>query len=289
MLHAVLHGKAARVAIDGRDVSWRELFREREDLLTAAFFGRFPYLSREARTGVLDALIGAELSAECGPFQDIEFWPHFDRSGSKGFVEPDVLICFRHLVLVVEVKPPNGGGQYAEQWRNEISAVLAERDRQDSSRDLADRTMVFLALGRNPANAKEQSEKILADFQDDDLSICHLEWSALSTAISSLHNAQEVSGDEKSADMAIYEDWLSAMSMYGILPSRKPFSDLFRIKAEFHQSVWAVLSGWKVASEAEAEDRACIWSPLLSFMESKALGGADGKEKLRQWHVAARG
>lgn len=45
MLQAVLHGKAGRVEQGDQSLRWRELFKHNEDLLTATFFGRPPYLS----------------------------------------------------------------------------------------------------------------------------------------------------------------------------------------------------------------------------------------------------
>lgn len=73
MLHAVLHGKAGRVTADGEDQSWRELFRNREDLLTATFFGRLRYLSEEGEKKVLALLVGEKLADAFGPVREIIF------------------------------------------------------------------------------------------------------------------------------------------------------------------------------------------------------------------------
>ncbi|MDE0565576.1 MULTISPECIES: hypothetical protein [Shewanella] len=41
MLQAIIHGKAGRIDGDkGQSISWREVFKGREDLMTAAVFGR---------------------------------------------------------------------------------------------------------------------------------------------------------------------------------------------------------------------------------------------------------
>ena len=47
MLNAIIHSKAGRIELDHdeKSPSWRQLYKKREDLLTAAFFSRFTYLS----------------------------------------------------------------------------------------------------------------------------------------------------------------------------------------------------------------------------------------------------
>lgn len=75
MLTAVLHGKAGRVEIDGHMVSWRELFRKREDLLTGVLFGRLSYLTDDAHGQVLSLMLGSDIACTLGALEAIEFWP----------------------------------------------------------------------------------------------------------------------------------------------------------------------------------------------------------------------
>ncbi len=74
MLAAVLHGKAGRISIDGEDQSWREVFRQREDLLTATIFGRFPYLSEQGERDFLNIFLPKEHVDELGDYQETIFW-----------------------------------------------------------------------------------------------------------------------------------------------------------------------------------------------------------------------
>ena len=70
MLQAICHSKAGRVATadtscpDAETISWRKLFRTREDLLTAMFFGRLAYLSDKTLSHVMALLLNAEAADE---------------------------------------------------------------------------------------------------------------------------------------------------------------------------------------------------------------------------------
>lgn len=59
-----------------------------------------------------------------GEFRDIQFWPKWNSFGTSNsqFVEPDVLIEFSELNVIVEAKINNSNPQNESQWQNEISA-----------------------------------------------------------------------------------------------------------------------------------------------------------------------
>ncbi|WP_152986159.1 hypothetical protein [Burkholderia sp. lig30] len=96
MLKAILHGKAGRAVLAGGvEQSWREIFRQREDLLTAAFLGRLAYLSDVGKQRVLK-LLTPGFTESLGPMKSISFWPRLTGHAKRSFVEPDVLINYEN-------------------------------------------------------------------------------------------------------------------------------------------------------------------------------------------------
>ncbi len=77
MLKAILEGKAGKASVEGiaEAQSWREIFRKREDLLTAVFFSRLRYLSEDGEQKVLALLVGSQLAQTLGCIHEIIYWP----------------------------------------------------------------------------------------------------------------------------------------------------------------------------------------------------------------------
>ena len=123
MLSAILHGKSG-TAEDG--TSWRRTFRGSEDLLTAAVWTRVSYLPsaliRELLMSTFPAL--EELLNAAGEFDRIEFWPRLPAVEASGgrHVEPDALLHFEKLHVIVEAKRDDSELQKLVQWESEIAA-----------------------------------------------------------------------------------------------------------------------------------------------------------------------
>lgn len=216
MLQAIISGKAARVSIDGESKSWRELFRTREDLITASVFGRLPYLSDALiRQCVLD-LLGDEGSQmqDIGCFQDITFWPRYHKSENhRSFVEPDVLIEFSGLTLLIEVKPP-WGQQDAVQWKREVRACIHDRIREDVP-------LCFLALGGHmPPDFGKAILRLEDRFKEEKLRIVLCSWQTLNRSLHGLI----ARADRR--DLRILEDQLYALALHGVRVPGRPFTDL---------------------------------------------------------------
>ncbi|WP_413796566.1 hypothetical protein [Kosakonia cowanii] len=183
MLHAILNSKARRVDVSAKAAqSWRSVFQNYEDLLTAAFWGRISYLSQEAIQALLSSLLATD-TGPWGKFESLTFWPKYpfpDELDSAvapwinekdKYAEPDVVLTFEHATLMVEVKPPEGGQQYQQQWCKEIYAWKNSEEAQQA--------LHFLAIGNfyglewrevrakmeHPASgwSTEQDQRIVAD------------------------------------------------------------------------------------------------------------------------------
>ena len=220
MLKAVLHGKAGRIGTNDSDkISWSSLFKTHEDLMTAAVFSRFSYLSSPVQAFLLRKWLKVNgVEHDFQQFQDIEFWPKFDlvEGESSCFVEPDLVLRFKEFNLIIEVKPPAGGDQYFEQWRKEIASFL----QSDNKNDLP---LYFLAIGRvEKNNAKKWAKYLLSDNDERLKMVSALKWQAVTDSIVKLrHPISNSTQDEKldivsSQDIRILDDIIAALHLYGL-------------------------------------------------------------------------
>ncbi len=250
MLQAVLSNKAGRVEHGGQSLRWRELFKRNEDLLTATFFGRLPYLSDDAFKAVLGCLIGSEQAGQLSPFVTIDLWPRLTEWEERGYVEPDVILCFEHELVMVEVKPPFGGSQYHDQWQAQMRALNAESEYQGYER------IYFVALG----NTLPTSLAIAADLRRF-ARMTQLEWAEIRRLLQ----------DEKlfttcRQDAAIRQDWLEAFRLFGMLPAVPSWQPLLDFASPLDLA--AAHQQLSLLTPKAVQDN---WAPLMSFANDLTL------------------
>jgi hypothetical protein len=158
MIHALSRGKAGKVSIDGEKESWREIFRKREDLLTSMFWSRISYLSEDKLNRFM-AQVLSEDRFDYGPLKEVDFWARYNYSTRKKQrkVEPDLVLEFRDIDILIEVKPPFGKGQSKEQWTQEVEAYL-----QSGSEN----KLMFLAMGNCQSNTADWLDEFAERYPD---------------------------------------------------------------------------------------------------------------------------
>jgi len=254
MLQAVLSGKAGRIEQGGESLSWRELFKRSEDLLTATVFGRLPYLSDSAFKAVLGRLIGPAQAEQLSPFVQMELWPHLTEWEERSYVEPDVILRFESELVMVEVKPPFGGGQYQEQWRAQMTALSVETEYLEYER------VHFVALGNTlPAPLP------MADHPERFAPMTQLEWNELRSL---LQEDPVFAGCRQ--DNAICQDWMEAFGLFGMLPmlaTPPEWPSLFEYSKDLEL---AAACQW-LSSTCPIVPAENHWSPLLACADGLAL------------------
>ena len=223
MLNAIIYGKSGRIEVDKdtQSLSWRQLYQQREDLLTAAFFSRFTYLSGLLQHRLLKKWLG---EGDFTEFKGIDFWPRYELPNHKtrNFVEPDLLLRFAGCDVLVEVKPPEGGNQCNEQWQLEIEGYY---DQEDKTKPL-----YFLALGRvGNVLAELDTDAIRAKPKNDQLQLANVrEWQPIAYDLRKLLLSHELDAQDK----RIVEDMLKSLELYGIQSYELRWDDLARLCAK---------------------------------------------------------
>ena len=117
------------------------------------------------------------------------------------YAEPDVVLTFEHATLMVEVKPPEGGQQYQQQWCKEIYAWKNSEEAQQA--------LHFFAVGNLPREATLLFDNLKALFKE--VTFYGAEWREVRAKME--HPA---SGWPTEQDQRIVADCLRALELYGI-------------------------------------------------------------------------
>ena len=214
MLHAIWSGKARRLKIEGLvepAPRWRDIFHSNEDLLTATVFERLAYLS-DAVFRQLIAFMTGESGGTGFSLNEISFWPCLKGCPNRHWVEPDIIMLLEESLVVIEVKPPNGGGwQNLEQWKNEIRAAVAEY------RNSVIKRLYFIPLGRNCSWSEEDIASAATCVAPFKATIHPLEWEPFAQALENLDA-------ETPQDKRILGDIRLAFELFGICGEGKRIS-----------------------------------------------------------------
>lgn len=266
MLKAILHNKAGRLSVADEDLSWRDVFRQREDLLTATVFGRLRYLSTPVQQKILGFLLSE--SHVPGEIRHIEFWPRLDVKNvlelkNRRFVEPDIWIRCEHLHVIVEVKPPFGGMQYRDQWAAEILAV--NQAKEDSL------PIVLVALGNVPSGCC--STQIQVNLIEIPHKVYERNWPSLCYAFFAWLKESEGS------DRAIIHDIVSAFELFGLTRPTPPWVDLISL-AKAEPLSTALLQTLPLRKSAWGSPRPKNWADLLTYSNEQSLDIEQCKKSL---------
>lgn len=205
--------------------------------MTAAFFGRVPYLSDRALGALMRFLLGDDNPIDPTTFDKLELWPHLKfEEEDHLYIEPDVLLHFAKALVVIEVKLPFRGSQDRGQWKNQIKAVI---DDDELNKKYGNR-LYYVALGGNvdaPLTRPDLPERFLQMTQR--------EWEPLRYF---LQTAPEF--DSRRQDKAIREDWMQAFELFGMAPPVPDWQPLLDSAKDLHLDC-GVISGWEPVTPTE--------------------------------------
>lgn len=257
MLRAIISGKAGRIVLDGVEhrVSWREVFRRSEDLLTAAIFSRVRYLSPELLSSFMAQLVEPEVAASLGPLDRVDFWSNLEGTHGRVRVQPDLMMWFAHALVIVEVKPPFGGDQYIDQWQAQVHAVVHLATKGEVS---VPERVHFVGLGQNKFSIDQEALESFKTEGKFDLSLHKVEWSHLTAVMPVLRN--EATG----SDAAVLDDWISAIELFGMVTPAFTWSSLASWAQKLNLNTGDLVA-LGVKSLATSDKAPLTWDALIQF------------------------
>ena len=238
MLHAIISNKSGRIKIGDESISIREIYKEREDMITAAIISRIGYLSDSVLQRMLKSIFPLS-DKDFTELKQIEFWPNF-KSSYQTRVEPDVILHFSWGIILIEAKRPHDGFQYAEQWRNELEA-LPEGYKKDQ--------IYFLALGGRKVNFDVEKARVIELISNDKgitaiqmpTFIEHIDWLELAKELNTIHQTMTLSRNDK----CVICDMLAVLELYNVTTTCYPLKTLISSNLSIDNTVFDVINRWK--------------------------------------------
>ncbi len=209
MLQAILSNKARKTSdSDMESIRWGDAFKEYEDLLTAAVFGRFSYLSSKVQDHLLKSWLDPK--EDFSKLESITFWPRYtlNKEDKDSSVEPDLVLDFPKFSLVVEVKKKKHNVQTLEQWRSQINAFI-------QSNNQGYKSVYFLAIGGMTKNNEHFPREIALELEHKLLGVKSINWQPLTNSLISLRDLKIVN----SQDSYIIADIINALKFHGLKAS----------------------------------------------------------------------
>ncbi|RRJ82602.1 hypothetical protein [Aestuariirhabdus litorea] len=266
MLHAIINNKAGRILVKEESIPLRQVYKEREDMITAAVFSRLPYLSEPTLQLLLETFL-PDISTALSTLSGVEFWPRFS-STIQNQVEPDLILHFEGLKVVVEVKRPRDGLQHAEQWYRELEALPEDYWLGD---------LIFWAVGGDPSHNQELIAGLAVRLEEDEkisrsVPLFASDWISIAKGIDRLLRSD---GPMTKADSVVLGDILSALELYAVQYREFKIADLCdsRLRGVAEAKC---LAGWGLSMGDKKK-------PVVgSRADFKALPGLDDFEGLQR-------
>jgi hypothetical protein len=149
----------------------------------------------------------SNLPLVAGEIDSYEFWPKWDptRTTNSNYVEPDLFIRFQQFDLIIEAKYSDYGGQYQQQWKNEITAYNNEY-KEDK------RKVYFVAVGGN-------ADKTNEELKSKEITINKCTWNSILIQVSRLNSELQnlrMHSHQLSATLRILELVTLAFNIHGV-------------------------------------------------------------------------
>ena len=258
MLQAIMNGKAGRFqgSQSYEGISWRKVYKDHEDLLTAAIFSRLTYLPSDSFWALMQGwcLPANSFTETYGELIEAEFWPNYKAPAHFGKnVEPDAVLFFQRGILIVEAKRDDSESQTCEQWAREWASVLNEK--RDVVSDVCDpgeniRLVAVGGLGPNETKPLEtkiaETRELLSQAPGEDwpeFNAVSCAWGRLVLLVSDL----------------IYKD----ATLFSSLHTKRLLEDIFSALElhGFRRTLWATDVEWNGLKENHLPPE---WAKLLS-------------------------